>query len=738
MRTPASRASLARDAIGGLSGAIAALGILLPLGLLGFAALGTEGAAHGVRAAFVAAIVGTVADVLVGGTPIPGTVPRTSTTLIFAAFVASLASDPTLQGTQGGTATVLTLAALCVALAGAMQVAFGLLKLGSAAKFVPLPVVGGFMDGVAILIVLAQIPPLLGVEGGRWLAAPLASLKLVQPWTLAVGIATLALGLWMARRWPRWPVLLIALVAGSALHATTGQLFPGAELGPLLGPLPGTLPPPTALMPVATMDWAGPLRAHLPQLVATSFVIAIIGSLDALLAGVATDNAFRKRHNPNRLLVGQGAANVASAAFGGLPAIYSFAVPAATYRAGGRTVRTGFVVAAVLLAVLVLGHAILALLPLTVSAAVMLVVAAGLFDRWSRGVFRQLKAGSRDADVVWSLAVVAAVCVITIMYGFIVSVAAGVFLSMVLLIVSMNRSLVRSVATGATRASRRVYFAEQARLLRERGDCVKVLGLEGPIFFGTAETLRRQVEQVAHGARFVILDLRRVTSIDASGAVMLERLSEQLAEAGVKLVLASIVPGDRRAKALRAFGTFMRDLRDEWFIDADHALEYAERQLLDAEGVAPPSLELPVDDLSLLDGLTADQKEALARRLDRLELKAGEVLFEEGAPGDRMYLLAKGSISIHTGISGNGGPVRRLVSFAPGVIFGETAMLDGGGRTARAVADEPSVVHVLTRARLDEIRRSDPLLASQVLFNLARHLSSLLRFANATLRGTDD
>jgi len=78
------------------------------------------------------------------------------------------------------------------------------------------------------------------------------------------------------------------------------------------------------------------------------------------------------------------------------------------------------------------------------------------------------------------------------------------------------------------------------------------------------------------------------------------------------------------------------------------------------------------------------------------------------------------------------------VSFAPGVIFGETAMLDGGGRTARAVADEPSVVHVLTRARLDEIRRSDPLLASHVLFNLARHLSSLLRFANATLRGTDD
>lgn len=733
----AGSATLRADAIGGLSGAVAALGILLPLGLLAFAALGADGAGHGVRAAFAAAIVGELAAMAVGGVPIPGTLPRTSTTLIFAAFVAGLAADPALQSAPGGTMSILALAALCVALAGTIQILFGLLKLGSAAKFVPLPVVGGFMNGVAILIVLAQIPPLAGIDTARWMAAPMETLRHVQPWTLAVGVATVAAGLWMGRRWPKLPVLLIALVAGSVVHAVLRAVFPDAQLGRLLGAFPGTLPPPTALLPLASTELTAPLRAHLPQLVATSFVLALIGSLDALLAGVATDTAFRTRHNPNRLLIGQGAANLASSVFGGLPATYSFAVPAATYRSGGRSARAGIVGVAVLSGVLVLGHAALAYLPLTVSAAIMLVVATGLFDRWSRGLARQLKAGSRDADVVWSLAVVAAVGVITVLFGFVVSVAAGIVLSMVLLIVSMNRSLVRSVATGATRASRRVYFAEQRELLREHGDRLKMLSLEGAIFFGNAETLRRQVESIAPGARFVILDLRRVTTVDASGAVMLERLSEQLADAGVKLMLAGIVAGDRRAKALRAFGTFMRDVRDEWFIDADHALEHAERHLLDAEGVMPPTVELPVDRMSLLQDLTPEQKEALARRLERRELAAGEVLFEEGAAGDRMYLLARGSISIVTGLAADSGPVRRLVSFAPGVIFGETAMLDGGGRTARAVADEPSVVHVLTRESLDAIRRDDPALASQILFNLARHLSSLLRFANATLRADD-
>src|SRR5262245_51878839 len=140
----------AGDLRGGVSSAAVALGTLLSLGVLSFAALGPGGNSLGVHAAFVTSIVGGAVAAVVGGSVIPGSGPRTSTTLIFAGFVAVLAADPRLRGANGfDVESMLALTSLCVALAGALQIAFALLRLGSIVSFVPLPVVAGFMDGVA-------------------------------------------------------------------------------------------------------------------------------------------------------------------------------------------------------------------------------------------------------------------------------------------------------------------------------------------------------------------------------------------------------------------------------------------------------------------------------------------------------------------------------------------------------------------------------------------------------------
>jgi len=111
------------------------------------------------------------------------------------------------------------------------------------------------------------------------------------------------------------------------------------------------------------------------------------------------------------------------------------------------------------------------------------------------------------------------------------------------------------------------------------------------------------------------------------------------------------------------------------------------------------------------------------------DLAPGEVLFRQGEPGDRVFALAMGSVTMLAGAQGS----RRLATFAPGVVFGEAAMLDGGGRTATGVADEPSVVYVLTREALEAIRGRDADLAHLVMVNIARQLSARLRFANASL-----
>ena len=123
--------------------------------------------------------------------------------------------------------------------------------------------------------------------------------------------------------------------------------------------------------------------------------------------------------------------------------------------------------------------------------------------------------------------------------------------------------------------------------------------------------------------------------------------------------------------------------------------------------------------------------------LTRVELAAGEVLFRRGEPGDRLYVIAQGSISILADVDEGVASAHRLASFGPGVVFGETAMLDRGGRSAGAAADEHSVLYVLTRADFDTLREREPALANLVLLNIARELSARLRFATATIQAAD-
>ena len=306
-----------------------------------------------------------------------------------------------------------------------------------------------------------------------------------------------------------------------------------------------------------------------------------------------------------------------------------------------------------------------------------------------------------------------------------------------LFVVAMNRSLIHAVATGQTRTSRRLYPPDVAERLREAGAGTRLIELAGAVFFGTAERLRREVEAHARGARCVILDLHRVTTIDASGALALDAIARQLQQHGVPLLLAGVVPGGRHARALAAFGAFARGEPPPRYGDADRALEAAEAMVLADSGAAVADAERPLSALPLARDLALAQLAALSARVERQELAAGAVLFREGEPGDRLYALARGSVSILTHVRGDAAEARRLASFAPGVIIGEAAMLDGGGRTATGVADEPSVVYVLTRAALDEIRHDDPALASLLLLNLAREASARLRSAAATIRAMD-
>jgi len=281
---------LAGEVKGGIASALVGLAIALTLGLLAFGALGAEYADLGVRAAFSTIVFAAPVALLLGGTTIPGAGPRVSSTLILAALIASSASDSSL--TASGTSrvdAVVFLAATSLALSGLIQVGFGLARLGTLARFVPYPVVGGFMNGVAILIVLWQIPYLIGLPAPVKGQALLDAIPGTQPWTLVVGVATAALVWTIAMRWKAAPAALLALLGGTALYYGIAAMLPSAELGPRLGEISGTLSPPVALARLGTRSGIDLLASHWTTVVGTAAAIAVIGSLDSLLAAAAVD-----------------------------------------------------------------------------------------------------------------------------------------------------------------------------------------------------------------------------------------------------------------------------------------------------------------------------------------------------------------------------------------------------------------------------------------------------------------
>lgn len=700
------------------------LAVVVTIGLLGYAPLGEGAAPRGLAAAFVAVTLGGVLFALFGRGAMPVAGPSSATALIFAGAIGPLVHDPAVAAAgASGIALVLAAGGSAVVLMGVLQMVFARLGLGRIAQFVPQPVLAGFMNGVAVLIFLSQLPTLLGVHPGAGLADFHAG-------TLALGLATASCTWLIAWRWPQAPAQLLGLAFGLALYAGLNLSSPALMLGGAVGPLPSSLPMPELAWQIADPATAAFVWRHRSDVLTAAAVLALIGALESVLSGLAIDQQLDSRHDAGHDLLVLGVSNIVVGLFAGLPVVVLRARALATLRAGGVGRRSALVGALAFGAMYLLFAPWLALLPKAVLAGIMLTVAVALVDRWTRQLIGQWRSGERSADVWETLAIVAFVCAVTVWRGFAVGVAAGVLVTLVVFVRNMNRSLVRSRRTAALEPSRRVYPPRQEDFLREARSRIVLLELEGALFFGSAERLAREVDAIDAEAGYVVLDLRGVSTIDASGAMLLEQFSLQLPQRGIALLLAGVTARNRHGQRLRAFGCFRHDHRPGWCPDLDRAVESAERSLLAAAGLAVDGSSCPIESSVLCRGLTAAQMDRIRPSFVEKSLSAGELLFEQGDPGDCLYVVTRGSITV---IAGAGGETEgeRYQSASAGMMLGETAMLDGAGRSARARADESTSVQVLSQAELDRICQADAALGALLYRAIALHLSQRLRSATA-------
>jgi hypothetical protein len=262
--------------------------------------------------------------------------------------------------------------------------------------------------------------------------------------------------------------------------------------------------------------------------------------------------------------------------------------------------------------------------------------------------------------------------------------------------------------------------------LEAKGSAILVIELRGALFFGSAERLAQIIARdTAAGTSSVLLDLRRVTDVDSTGARILGDIDQALARQNIRLGL--VMSGGGAAPGLA--GIF--SARERVFPDIDRAIEWAEDALLGGASASAASDEIGLERVSVLRDFAAAEIAALVRHLERVTWPAGHVIFRQGDPGTALFLVTRGRASVQISQAGT---TIRLVTFVPGTVFGELAILDGGPRAATIVADEAVVAHSLGSHAFAELREKEPAAAIKLLAALGRELSFRLRSANLTIQ----
>ncbi len=709
--------------------ALLSLSNLLAVGLLTAASLGPRAIEISLVAAFVAATLGSLLVAWIGRAPAELAVPAPSTTVIYAALGADLV------GRSGGAADIWAIwAAMSLAgvLMGIILLLAGSLRLAGFIKFVPSPVSAGFVTGIGLLVIWSQLGPILGVQLRGWNVDTLWSQ--VLPGSVIVAAATV-LALLVVPRFKRLgqPILL-ALITGTLVYYLLSAIMgPGALGGTLnaLQPQAVALQTTTSLWSVVTPRW---VAATALQVLPYAGLLALQAIMNAAMNAVTIGNLLGQRSDVNRSLVALGCANVVCGALGALPVSTSAlqTVAAARMKGNPRSVAAGSVVLLFVL-VLVAGEW-LTWLPVAVLAAVLLMAGVGMVRQSTlRLVKTAWSAHSRDQSALWTPGIAIIVAAAMFWGSVPLALMIGTVLAMVLLAVELSAATSFGAQASIQIGSRRVWAAEQASWLREHCLKIAVFRPQGALFFGTADQLAQQLASTAQGTRFCVLDLSRVTTVDATACEIIAAGANALAATGVKPLLAGVPADSARSRNLVALGLSFPDPHTQWFDDLDRALEHAEVALLGEQwpGIdMSPRFEFGQTPLTL--GLSDEQLRALKACLRSIEVAAGP-LFNHGDAGTSMYIVEAGQIEIRVS---NPGLDRhtRLAAFGTGSIFGEMTLLTQQQRTADAVCVSPARLLELDRRSLDALENSSPRLYATLMRNLNLHIANRLDLATGLVR----
>lgn len=722
----------ARELSGGAMAAALTLPVGISLGIVTLEPLGSHFAALGVAAGVYGVAIVSLLTVLLGSRGAIINVPRSVTAVFVAAMLLQATGVHHIVMASAPTPTFLYgLLFLFLVMSGAFQALIGIFRLGTLVKYLPHPVLAGFMNAVAILLAVAQLPALVGMPAGSTPADVIAYPELMQLGSLVVVAVTLgALAVPQRRRLPV-PPLIAGLIAGTLVHHALATFGMDSSLGPVLGQA-ASLHPDFGTASTFREVLDNPAFAlALPGVAAAAFGLAIISSLDTLLLMKAFERITHERGDPQRDLARLGLANTIAACLGAIPCSMGLAASQANHNAGGRTGISVVFHALVALAALLVFGSLIAAIPRAVVAALMLSIAFIVIDKPMMAAIRKLVSGNvrRRSRVAADVLVMVLVASIAILASIAMAVVAGVAIAVLSFLVNMSHSVVRRVTRGDAIRSRRSRSGEQMEILARLANRIVVIELEGVIFFGTADDMLTRVDQcLQEGSTHVIVDFARVTDVDTTGAQVLMQIHQRVGARGGMLVISGAASGQPQRDILVDTGVVALLGDDAFTTDIDHALEKMEHALLAMEGAdATTYAEIALRSLPFFAGLTPAELAVLEKVLQRRQFAQGGFVFREGEPGDEMYIVVQGAASVRRA---EGPRSMRLVTFGEGTVFGEMALLEAVPRSASVQADGPLVCYAMSREAFLDIVAGHQSIAIKLLTSLSQELGRRLRLTN--------
>ncbi len=479
-----------KDLKGDLFGGLTAGVVALPLAL----AFGEASGAGPIAGLYGAIFVGFFAS-LFGGTGSQVTGPTGPMVVVFAGVYAALDGNPSLVFST-------------VVLAGAIQIAFGVFKLGQYIRLVPYPVISGFMSGIGCIIIALQTSRLLGhePEGSGTIPALVEIPSAVADPNFAaliLGVLTLLIAFkWPARLAKIVPPPLAALIIG-----TLASLFLSGA--PILGDIPTGLP--SFIMPSLNQD-------TILIVFEAALILALLGSIDSLLTSLVADNMTRTRHNSNRELIGQGIGNVVAGLFGGIASAGATMRTVINIRTGGTTKISGMLHSLFLLAIVIVLAPLAANIPHTVLAGILIKTGWDIIDR---AYIVKAHRGPR-----WDLALMLLVLILTVFVDLITAVVAGVVLASLAFVKQIADEQLKSLRDITNEGLSINFSEEEAELMTHAHKRINVFDFGGPLSFGAAADVGHQIREKSKGpSQVMIFDFSQVPFIDVSAARAMETIA---------------------------------------------------------------------------------------------------------------------------------------------------------------------------------------------------------------------